>query len=441
MGRIDKRTLKLYLVTDRTLAGKRPLETIVEEAVLGGVTMVQLREKDSTKEEFIRLGKSMKSLLNKYNVPLIINDDVEVALACGADGVHLGQSDMSVAQARQILGPDKIIGLSVENFDQVQQAEMLDLDYIAASPVYRTRTKKDTKTAFRPEGVEKVVRMSSHPVIGIGRMNADTAPEIIRRGADGVAVVSAIISARNPRMAAQTIAQAVEKAEENKSDKSADRIKWSTLAELCTKNILRRIRKSPFYLEMNSGKLKYQFFHSFMIQNEWMFRQYSQMLRYIEVRIESTESEQPAHDLIMPLIHYLNDNMEPDTSRMHSFYLGDSPRIHEDNIFLTTRDFTDFVKSNNRNRSIGIAMSALYAYPHIVSLLAGHLASNSNNESNRYISWINLYSSPEFLHDMQRFTKVVDSLAQDSNFHQKIQMLRVYRKCSKLILDIWNSLK
>ncbi|MBQ0006389.1 MAG: thiamine phosphate synthase [Alistipes sp.] len=441
MGRIDKRALELYLITDRTLAGKRPLETIVEEAVLGGVTMVQLREKDCKKEEFIRLGRSMKSLLNKYNVPLIINDDVEVALACDADGVHLGQSDMSAAQARQILGPEKIIGLSVENFDQVQQAEMLDVDYIAASPVYRTKTKKDTKTAFRPEGVEKIVRMSSHPVIGIGRMNTDTAPEVIRRGADGVAVVSAIISARNPRMAAQTIAQAVRKARENRSDKSADRIRWSILAEFCTKNILRRIRKSRLFLEMNSGKLKYQVFHSFMLQNEWMFRQYFQMLRYIEVRIESSESEQAAYGSIMSLIHYLNDNMEPDTSRMHSFYLGDSPRIHEDSIFKATRDFIDFVKSESRDSTISIAMSALYAYPHIASLLAGHLVSNSNNESNRYISWINLYSSPEFLHDMQRFTKVMDALAQDSSLRQKIQMLKVYRKCSKLILSIWNSLK
>ena len=441
MGRIDRSALGLYLVTDRALAGKRNLETIVEEAVLGGVTMVQLREKNCSKEEYVRLGKSMKSLLDKYNVPLIINDDVEVAAVCGADGVHLGQSDTSVAMARRILGPDKIIGLSVENFDQVQQAEMLDVDYIAASPVYRTRTKKDTKTAFRPEGVEKMVRMSSHPVIGIGRMNADTAPEIIRRGADGVAVVSAIISAKNPRSAAQAIAKAVGNARANKSDKSPDRIKWSAIADLCTKDIIGRISKKPFFIEMGTGKLKYQHFHSFMIQNEWIFRQYSQMLRYLEVRTESSESAHRIDNLIMSLIHYLNDNMGPDTSRMHSFYLGESPLIRDESISPSSRALIRFMKTNIREESVGVALTTLYAYPHIVSLLGRHFAANSNNESNRYISWVNLYSSPEFSHDMQQFTKVVDTLARDSDIHRKIQMLKVYRKCSKLILSIWDSLK
>lgn len=120
----------LYLVTDRALSLGRDLEWIVTESVRGGVTMVQLREKDCSTREFVTLGQRLKTILSKFQVPLIINDRIDVALAIQADGVHLGQTDMPYAIARQLLGPDKIIGLSVENFEQIKEANLLDVDYI-----------------------------------------------------------------------------------------------------------------------------------------------------------------------------------------------------------------------------------------------------------------------------------------------------------------------
>ena len=201
-----KEKLKLYLVTDRDLSLGRPLEEIVSEAVAGGVTMVQLREKDAATGEFVELGRRLMRLLKPLGVPLIINDRVDVALAVDADGVHIGQSDMSYADARKLLGPEKIIGLSVENFEDLEAANKLDVDYIGISPVYGTPTKTDTAEPFGLEGLRKAVEMSVHPSVAIGGMNVATVGEVIAAGTDGVAVVSAICSAESPRDAAAELA-------------------------------------------------------------------------------------------------------------------------------------------------------------------------------------------------------------------------------------------
>ena len=197
--------LALYLVTDRGLSLGRDLETVVLQAVKGGVTLVQLREKDIDTREFIALGLRLKAALAGSGVPLLINDRVDVALAVDADGVHIGQSDMPYGIARRLLGPDKIIGLSVETMEEVVEANGLDVDYVAVSPVFATHTKTDTLTPFGYEGLERACRLTHHPVCGIGGMNADTVGRAIACGADGVAVVSAISSAPDPCLASKNL--------------------------------------------------------------------------------------------------------------------------------------------------------------------------------------------------------------------------------------------
>lgn len=207
----------MYLVTDHSLtlaaaAGDesygQAMERIVSEAVGGGVTMVQLREKDLSTREFVQLALRLKKVLahcsgpDGHRVPLIINDRIDVALASDADGVHIGQSDMPYGLARRILGPDRIIGLSVENLAQVEEADSLDVDYIGVSPVFATPTKTDTAAPFGIQGLRRAVEMSVHPTVAIGGMNARTAAEVMGTGTDGIAVVSAIVGAPSPREAA-----------------------------------------------------------------------------------------------------------------------------------------------------------------------------------------------------------------------------------------------
>ncbi len=197
--------LSLYLVTDRGLSLERPLETVVEAAVKGGVTMVQLREKDCSSKEFHDLAVNLKQVLKPYNIPLIINDRLDIALACDAEGLHIGQSDLPYSIARRLLGKDKIIGLSVENIEDAVEANKLDVDYIGISPVFSTLTKTDTKEALGIEGVKAISSISKHPCVGIGGINSSNAKEIIAAGADGISVVSAIMSADNPQLAASNL--------------------------------------------------------------------------------------------------------------------------------------------------------------------------------------------------------------------------------------------
>ena len=201
-----EKQLRLYLVTDRPLCLGRELEWIVSEAVKGGVTMVQLREKDANTREFVALGLRLKELLAPLGVPLIINDRIDVALAVDADGIHIGQSDMPYEIARRLLGPGKIIGLSVENIDEVIRANALDVDYIAVSPVYGTPTKTDTAEPFGLEGLRRAVELTRHPVVAIGGMNERTAADVFAAGADGIAVVSAICRAPDPAAASHCLA-------------------------------------------------------------------------------------------------------------------------------------------------------------------------------------------------------------------------------------------
>src|ERR1035437_9091729 len=138
----------IYLVTGRSLCSPRPLEEIVLQAVEGGVAYVQLREKDVSTRFFVEEAKRIKKLLEQYRVPLIINDRVDVALACGAEGVHIGQEDMPYEIVRKLMGQKAIIGLSVETLEDVEVGQKLDVDYIGVSPVFSTPTKTDTKGAW-----------------------------------------------------------------------------------------------------------------------------------------------------------------------------------------------------------------------------------------------------------------------------------------------------
>lgn len=202
----------LYLVTDRGLAGDRPLEEVVLAAVEGGAGVVQLREKELATRAFVESARRLKALLEPRGIPLIVNDRVDVALAAGADGVHLGQEDIAYPDARALLGPDAIIGLSVETPEDVREAEGFDVDYLGVSPIFPTPTKSDTKGAWGLDGLAEVRRMSRHRLVAIGGLNATNAADAIRAGADAVAVVSAICAAADPRRAAEELAAVVDAA-------------------------------------------------------------------------------------------------------------------------------------------------------------------------------------------------------------------------------------
>jgi thiamine-phosphate pyrophosphorylase len=179
------------------------LKNVVKEAVAGGVTMVQLREKHRDIRYFIEVALAVKSILKGSGVPLIINDRVDVALAIDADGVHLGQSDMPADLARRLLGKDKLLGLSIENEQQLVEAESLPVDYLGLSAIFATPTKTNIKKEWGIEGLANAVAQSSFPIVAIGGIDVTNFKAVIATDVAGVALVSAICDAKSPQNAAR----------------------------------------------------------------------------------------------------------------------------------------------------------------------------------------------------------------------------------------------
>lgn len=201
--------LRLYLVTDQASLCGRSLLEVVRAAVQGGVSCVQLREKNLSTRDFVVQALAVKALLDPLGVPLVINDRIDVALACQAQGVHLGQSDMPVTIARQMLPPEVFIGLSVESLGDVARAAGQAVDYLGVSPVFATPTKTDTAPPWGLAGLRQVRAMTNLPLVAIGGIHVTNAAEVLQAGADGLAVVSAICSADDPALAAQLFRQLI----------------------------------------------------------------------------------------------------------------------------------------------------------------------------------------------------------------------------------------
>ena len=194
---------RLCLVTDRDLARGRPLVEIVSRAVMGGVTMVQLREKSATTRAFIEEARALKAVLAGKGVPLIVNDRLDIALAVGADGVHVGQHDMPVEAVRSLVGPGKIVGLSITDEAQISRPDAAAADYLGIGPIHPQKTKPDASAPLGLGGFARLRKLTQKPVLAIGGVKANDVPMLAEEGADGVAVVSAIMAAEDPEAAAR----------------------------------------------------------------------------------------------------------------------------------------------------------------------------------------------------------------------------------------------
>lgn len=202
----DPSIYRVCLVTDRDLAKGRPLVDVVGAAVQGGVTMVQLREKNATTREFLEEARALKALLAPRGVPLVINDRVDIALAVDAEGIHVGQTDMPVEQVRAF-APGRIVGLSITNATQMARGDTQLCDYLGVGPLYLQQTKPDASTPLGVEGFAKLRAMTDKPVMAIGGLKADNSAPVIAAGANGLAIVSGIVSAADPRAAAAEFAK------------------------------------------------------------------------------------------------------------------------------------------------------------------------------------------------------------------------------------------
>lgn len=202
--KVNKEAMQLYAVTDRTWIGKQTLMEQVEEALKGGITFLQLREKELSEEEFLAEAREIKALASQYQVPFVINDNLEIAKLSDADGVHLGQGDLPVEEARRMLGEEKIIGVSAHTVEEARAAQQKGADYLGVGAVCRTATKSDA-TVVSYEEIQKICDAVSIPVVAIGGIHQENIKDLKGTHVDGVAVVSAIFGAEDVKEASKEL--------------------------------------------------------------------------------------------------------------------------------------------------------------------------------------------------------------------------------------------
>lgn len=414
-------SLSLYLVTDRSLSLGRELEFIVNEAVKGGATMVQLREKDCDTRRFIELAASLKQALSPLGVPLIINDRVDVALAVDADGVHLGQSDMPYETARKLLGPDKIIGLSVENIEQLLSANELDVDYVGISPVFDTSTKTDTAPAFGISGLKEAVRLSMHPTVAIGGMNAGTAAEVMQTGCDGIAVVSAISSAESPREAAAELRSIVD---------ANRRPSWSQDIWRASNKIYKAILGEDFIKELADGSLPIEKFSRYIAQDEvYLSNYYRQMFELAELM----DNEQNK----ALFTAFAESGMEGEKV-MHQFLIDKYGIDTDVQASSVTKAYNDHTQAGIDSGNRCIALAGMLPCMWIYNRVGLHILGMAKLEGNPYKEWILEYGNEEFTEGVNTVLDIADAWASEADEETLREMKRYYLKAALYEYAFWD---
>ncbi|MEJ5364678.1 MAG: thiamine phosphate synthase [Desulfosoma sp.] len=202
----------LYVITDAAVIGDRPLPEVVEAALRGGAGVVQYREKKKSTRRMVEEAAALAALCRRYGAVFIVNDRIDVALAVDADGVHLGQDDMPLHVARRLLGPNRLIGVTVHNRREIEEAERGGADYISLAPVFATPTKPDHQPPMGVEGLKRLMEGVTCPAVAIGGINADNIADVIRTGVKGVCVVSAVLGRDDPEDAARTLRRLINEA-------------------------------------------------------------------------------------------------------------------------------------------------------------------------------------------------------------------------------------
>lgn len=416
-----KNKLRLYLVTDRSLSLGRTLEDVVAEVITSGVTIVQLREKDTPTGEFICLARRLKDILNAHGVPLIINDRVDVALAVDADGVHIGQSDMPYEIARKLLGPDKIIGLSVENIEDLLKANELDVDYVGISPVFSTATKTDTAPPFGIAGLKEAVRLSIHPTVAIGGMNSHNAAQVMQTGCDGIAVVSAIFSAECPSAVAAELWSIVD---ENAAES------WSQYVWRKSEKIYNAILRQNFINEIAEGTLSLERFARYIGQDEIYLKMYYRQMMRVADMMDTPENRKT-------FVAIAEGGMEGE-KMMHEFLIGRYGIDTDVPPSKVTEGYLNTIEEGIATGKPCIALAVMLPCMWIYNRVGLEILKKAKLEGNPYKEWVMEYGNEEFTNGVNSVLDIIDGWARKADRQTIEEMTRFYLQAALYEYAFWD---
>ena len=412
--------MSLYLVTDRPLSRGRDIEWIVEEAVKGGATVVQLREKDCSTAEFVSIASRLMEKLKPLGVPLIINDRIDVALAVDADGVHIGQSDMPYATARRLLGNDKIIGLSVETMDEVVEANALDVDYIGVSPVYSTATKTDTLQPFGLQGLRRAAELSRHRIVAIGGMNEATVGDVIACGIEGVAVVSAIVSADSPCDASSHLLSIV----------NDNRLPWSNIAKGLSMPIVERMKNCSFNVGLMQGTLPVEQFKRYLQQDIIYIANYGKEMETLSAMLHDGEQKAIFSRLA-------TDAVESEKS-LHTMLSERFGVVEGVQMADVTREYMAHTRRYVDAGNVELSLAALLPCFWVYAELGRFMLKGCKCNNNPYFDWINTYSSSFMEECVDVISVICDKFAHNSSAAVRAEMLQAFIRSVQFEEDFFN---
>lgn len=412
--------MSLYLVTDRPLSRGRDIEWIVEEAVKGGATVVQLREKDCSTAEFVSIASRLMEKLKPLGIPLIINDRIDVALAVDADGVHIGQSDMPYATARRLLGNDKIIGLSVETMDEVVEANALDVDYIGVSPVYSTATKTDTLQPFGLQGLRRAAELSRHRIVAIGGMNEATVGDVIACGIEGVAVVSAIVSADSPCDASSHLLSIV----------NDNRLPWSNIAKGLSMPIVERMKNCSFNVGLMQGTLPVEQFKRYLQQDIIYIANYGEEMEMLSAMLHDGEQKALFSRLA-------TDAVESEKS-LHTMLSERFGVVEGVQMADVTREYMAHTRRYVDDGNVELSLAALLPCFWVYAELGRFMLKGCKCNNNPYFDWINTYSSSFMEECVDVISVICDKFAQNSSAAVRAEMLQAFIRSVQFEEDFFN---
>lgn len=424
----------LYLVTDRHFFGldttlpdnqckaDNLLEKTVLEAVENGVSMVQLREKECSSEEFVYLAKRLHRMLKQYNVPLIINDRIDVALAADAEGVHVGQSDSSVDEVRRILGPSKIIGLSVETLEQAVDANNYDIDYIAVSPVYRTPTKTDTGDGFGLDGLSMVASFSKHPVVAIGGIHRDNALEVMGAGADAIAVVSEIMGAAKPGEATARLLESCVGAEKAWEERA-----WSAIVPTYNEII-----SMPFLQELEKGRLKPEKFTYYLAQDTLYLKVFGENMLKMGAMPEMAPYKEHFTRFYNETVEFENMLHETLRQKLHAHAVS---KEDKETMGTACKEYIDhlcrLVATGDAAKAAVAHLACFWVYAEVGKQL-------KSSADNPYKEWIDGYSSELFDESVRIYLGICRTLAANRTEEQRNELIEIFKRSTVLEYDFWN---